>query len=121
MSFIDISPTNTQPDEDLDLGDMVISHIQETWDLLCRAVSMSLTLMLMSTWNSYIYATMGSVFVQHFPGIDDSGSLSFALCLTLFVFILFLILSFFIDRKIGPKQILIGLGAKAFTDHDPPR
>lgn len=101
--------------EDAAASNRGVRHVEDTMELILHSISITLSLILVTTWNSFIYAQLGKRVFSHVPGLEDRGSLMFLVFTTLFVSLLFAGLSWVTDGEIQPKRIFAGMGPKPFT------
>jgi hypothetical protein len=91
------------------------SYARDTADLILHSVSITLSLILVGAWNSFIFAQLGRHVFSRVPGLEDRGSLPFLVFTTVFVAALFVGLSWATDGDVAPKRIFAGVGAKPFV------
>ena len=97
-------------------------HLRDMADLVLHGISISLSLIIVGVWNSYIFSRLGKHVFAHVPGLHERGSLSFAIITTVVVGLIFYVLVLLMpEGSVEPKKIAAGVGAKPFLPNLEPR
>lgn len=80
-------------------------HVQSTWDIVLDGISMTLSLMIVGTWNAYLYGMFTRHVAGAVPGAGRKDSLTFALGVTGVGILMFGVLGSLTSYKITPKRL----------------
>lgn len=80
-------------------------HAEGTWDIVLDGVSMTLSLMIVGTWNAYLYGMFTRHVASSIPGSQQRGSLLFAMAVTLAGVVMFGVLGTLTRYKVAPKRV----------------